>query len=79
MEKGSDNHHENKQWEYWSVHPTWRWTLCTASLEELDCGSHLIGAARLLSRTHQMIPSFHLVLSIVLSEAQENITSAKGS
>lgn len=55
--------------------PTTTQTLCkqAASPEESDCSYHLISAARLHSRAESAIPSFHLILSIALGEALENI------
>lgn len=47
--------------------------LWAASLEESDGSNHLISAARLHSRAELMILSFHLILSIALREAHENI------
>lgn len=47
--------------------------LQAASAEESDCSYHLIGAARPHSKAELVIPSFHLILSIALGEAHENI------
>lgn len=83
MGKGSYNHLENRSIR--SIGETCKMLTISqhlrpseaASPEESDCSNHIIGAARLHSRAELMIPSFHLILSVALDEAHENIHECK--